>query len=57
MNKEVYSTRNSEYKLVYYEAYASKKDAIRREKRLKDGRANNEVKKRVQERIKEIFQV
>ena len=54
-NKEVYSTKNDEYRLVYYEAYVSKKDALRREKRLKDGRANNELKKRVHESIQEVF--
>ena len=43
------STRfSSEWKLVYYEAYASAEDAFRREKRLKDdGRARYQLMSRI----------
>ena len=41
-------TRGKKWKIVYYEAYLSKKDAIIREKRLKqDGRAKYALLKRV----------
>ncbi len=40
-------TKGRRWKLVYYEAYLSKKDAIRREKRLKDGRARRQLIERI----------
>ena len=45
-----YTNRKSgNWSLVYYEAYASKEDAIEREKRLKQhGRAKQELYKRVE---------
>ncbi len=46
-------TRKGVWRLVYYEAYLSKADAMLREKRLKDGRAKMELKKRVQSSIEE----
>ena len=42
-----YTSRYDEWKLVYYEAYASEKDAREREKRLKDGRARYLLKQRI----------
>ena len=39
-----YSTRNRSWQVVYYEAYRAKKDAILRERRLKqDGRARYQL--------------
>ena len=40
-------TRGKKWHLVYYEAYASKEDAVRRERRLKDGRARRQLRLRV----------
>ena len=46
---KVISTKNREPKLVYYEAYTSKKDAIEREKKLKQrGNAKRWLKERIQ---------
>jgi putative endonuclease len=42
------STRGRQWSLVYYEAYASIDDAMRREQRLKDGRAKKELFKRIE---------
>ena len=42
-------TKGKSWKLVYYEAYLDKKDALIREKRLKqDGRAKQGLMKRIQ---------
>ena len=41
-------TGKKRWKLVYYEAYLSKADAIRREKSLKDGRSKNHLLKRIE---------
>ena len=41
------TTKNGEWKLIYYEAYLSEKDARRRERRLKDGRAIYHLKERI----------
>lgn len=48
-NKLSFSTKNkTPWVLVYYEAYKSKSDAIRREKMLKyDGRAKAMLKRRI----------
>ena len=40
-------TKGKRWRLVYYEAYASKEDAMRRERRLKDGRARRQLMNRV----------
>ena len=40
-------TRGKDWHLVYYEAYASKEDAMRRERRLKDGRARRQLSDRI----------
>jgi putative endonuclease len=40
-------TGGKKWHLVYYEAYASKEDAVRRERRLKDGRARRQLRLRV----------
>jgi putative endonuclease len=40
-------TRGKKWYLAYYEAYASKEDAVRRERRLKDGRARRQLRLRV----------
>ncbi len=40
-------TKNDEWHLVYYEAYLSKSDAQKREKRLKDGRARRQMLERI----------
>ena len=46
-------TGRDRWRLVYYEAYLKKSDAIRREKRLKDdGRARYHLMKRVEESLK-----
>ena len=49
-----YTSRYDEWKLVYYEAYVSKKDAMEREKRLKDGRARYLLKKRIKHSTEEV---
>ena len=41
------STKGKRGYLAYYEAYASKEDAMRRETRLKDGRAKHHLLRRV----------
>ena len=48
--KNIY-TQKGVWRLFNYEAYLSKADAMLREKRLKDGRARMELKKRVQASI------
>ncbi len=47
-------TRGRKWKLVYYEAYLSKKDALRREKALKDGRARYQLFNRIEDSLKEV---
>lgn len=44
-------TSGRRWNLVYYEAYASKQDAMRREKRLKDGRARRQLRDRVSDSL------
>ena len=44
-------TKGKRWHLVYYEAYASKKDAMRRERRLKDGRARRQLINRISESL------
>ena len=42
------ATKHGHWKLVYYEAFASKADAIQRERRLKqDGRARYQLMRRI----------
>jgi len=48
-------TRKGVWRLIYYEAYLSKADAMLREKRLKDGRARMELKKRVQSSMEKFL--
>jgi len=44
----VASTKNHKWRLIYYEAYRSKKDALMREKRLKHyGQSLNYLKQRI----------
>ncbi len=44
------STKHAVWRLAYYEAYAVKDDAVRREKRLKDdGRARHQLMRRISE--------
>ena len=46
------------WRLIYYEAYASEKDARRREKRLKQhGSGKVELKKRLQHSLKLVSQI
>jgi putative endonuclease len=45
-------TRGKKWHLVYYEAYASKEDAVRRERRLKDGRARRQLHLRVSRSVR-----
>lgn len=46
------STKGKTWKLVYYEAYASKQDAINREQMLKQrGQAKRHLKERIQNSI------
>ncbi len=48
-------TRGRKWKLVYYEAYASRQDATKREKRLKhDGRSRYGLMKRVEGSIASV---
>ena len=49
-----YTSRYDEWKLVYYEAYVSEKDAREREKRLKDGRARYLLKQRIKHSEEEV---
>ena len=49
-----YTSKYEEWKLVYYEAYVSEKDARIREKRLKDGRARYLLKQRIKHSIEEV---
>ena len=44
-------TRGKRWHLAYYEAYASKIDAMRRERRLKDGRARRQLRDRISESL------
>ena len=49
------STRNHKWRLVYYEAYLSKEDASRREKKLKQrGRSKDLLYERVRDSLEEI---
>jgi len=54
-NKQVLSTKAyAPFKLVYYEAYLSKKDALAREKKLKHhGSVIGHLKKRINNSLKE----
>ena len=45
----VKSTRGKEPKLVYYEAFKSRKDAMMREKKLKQGQAKRRLLERIQD--------
>ena len=48
-------TRGKKWKVVYYEAYLSKKDALVREKRLKqDGRAKYALLKRIDNSLLQV---
>ena len=48
-------TKGRKWKLVYYEAYASREDAVRREKRLKhDGRSRYGLMSRVEGSIASV---
>ena len=47
-NNTVISTKNKEPKLVYYEAFKSPKDAMVREKKLKQGQAKRHLVERIQ---------
>ena len=47
-------TRGRKWHLVYYEAYASKTDAMRREERLKDGRAKRQLLNRISESLSSL---
>ena len=43
------STKSGKWELVYYEAYLAKEDAQRRERRLKDARAQYHLRERIQQ--------
>jgi len=45
------TTHNRKWDLVYYEAYLSERDARKRERRLKDGRAIYHLKNRIHESL------
>ena len=52
---KVISTKNREPKLVYYEAYISKKDAIEREQKLKQrGNAKRWLKERITNSLNQV---
>jgi putative endonuclease len=49
-----FSTRDSKWTLVYYEAYFSKEDAYKREKQLKQyGQALAQLKRRIKKSLNE----
>ena len=49
------STRGKKWKVVYYEAYASREDAVQRERRLKQrGQAKRYLKERIRRSIEEV---
>ena len=49
------STKNREPKLVYYEAYMSKKDAMEREQKLKQrGNAKRWLKERITNSLNQV---
>lgn len=51
-NGKVFSTKNQEWKLVYYEAYLDEYDAWEREKQLKQyGQALSQLKKRIRKSL------
>ncbi len=49
-----YTSKHGKWKLVYYEAYLSKSDALKREKRLKDGRARHLLMERIKGSLEEV---
>ena len=49
-----YTSKYTKWKLVYYEAYLSKSDALKREKRLKDGRARHLLMERIENSLEEV---
>ena len=52
---KVISTKNREPKLVYYEAYISKKDAMEREQKLKQrGNAKRWLKERITNSLNQV---
>ena len=52
---KVISTKNREPKLVYYEAYMSKKDAMEREQKLKQrGNAKRWLKERISNSLNQV---
>ena len=52
---KVISTKNREPKLVYYEAYISKKDAMEREQKLKQrGNAKRWLKERISNSLNQV---
>ena len=51
------STKGKKWKLVYYEAYVSKVDALDRERKIKDrGQAKRFLKRRIFHSVKECSQ-
>ena len=50
-NNMVKSTKNKEPKLIYYEAFKSHKDAITRERKLKQGQSKRHLKSRIEDSI------
>lgn len=46
-SNSVTSTKNGEYKLIYYEAYLNKADALGREKFLKGGSGRKYIQKQL----------
>jgi predicted GIY-YIG superfamily endonuclease len=51
-NNYVDSTRNKNPQLVYYEAFKSRKDAMAREQKLKQGQSKRHLIDRIQDSIK-----
>ena len=52
---KVISTQGHQWELLYYEAYKSKKDALIRERRLKDGRAKYRLIERLKNSLKLVL--
>ena len=50
-NNGVKSTRNKKPQLVYYEAFKSRKDAMERERKLKQGQSKRHLNERIQNSI------
>ena len=51
VNGDVKTTRGQEPKLVYYETFKEKREALKREKFIKSGQGREQIKRRISERL------